>query len=64
MADATAARTESLWIVLTPSIDEAGWRQAIAEGVARAGLNLRDAALEQPSSADTPGRDVWLTNDA
>ena len=64
MQDAAAAvRAEPLWIVLTPSIDEEGWRHAIAQGVARAGLTLRDALLEQPASTNMPEREVWLTND-
>jgi hypothetical protein len=49
------------WIVLTPSVDDLAWRQALSSAVAEAGLKLVDAdRSEQPPASG----EVWLTEDA
>lgn len=55
--------SEPVWIVLTPSADDAEWRSAIRAGVEAAGLVLRDADREVPASTDRPDHEVWLTTD-
>jgi hypothetical protein len=52
-----------IWLVLTPSADDAAWREAIKAGVQAAGLVLRDADKDVPASTDDPAREVWLTCD-
>lgn len=59
----TPRRSEPVWLVLTPSADDAAWRAAIRVGVEAAGLVLRDADSDVPSSADSPEHEVWLTSD-
>jgi len=54
---------DPLWLVLTPSADDAAWRAAIRAGVEAAGLVLRDADKDVRASTDDPAREVWLTSD-
>lgn len=54
---------EPVWLVLTPSADDAAWREAIRTGVHAAGRLLRDADKDVPASTDDPAREVWLTCD-
>lgn len=51
------------WIVLTPSADDAAWRDAIRQGAEACGCILRDGDREAPASTDEPGREIWLTSD-
>jgi hypothetical protein len=51
------------WIVLTPSADDAAWRDALRRGVEAFGCVLRDGDREAPASTDDPTREVWLTSD-
>jgi hypothetical protein len=55
---------EPQWIVLTPSTDDAAWRQAIGSAVTEAGLVLVE--IEHIDSPDRIPRrgEVWLTEDA
>jgi hypothetical protein len=59
----TPRREDPVWLVLTPSADDAAWRAAIRAGVEASGLVLRDADRDVPASTDDPAREVWLTSD-
>lgn len=50
------------WIVLTPSVDDAAWRGAIAEAAARAGLRSIDASGPHVDLSDRSC--VYVTDDA
>lgn len=56
------SRPRARWIVLTPSADDAGWRAAIGEAAAAAGLTLIDARLPGGDPADP--HCVFITEDA
>lgn len=58
-----SAAAEPFWLVLTPSADDAAWREAIQSSVSAAGMVLRDSEREVPGSTDNPAGEVWLTAD-
>lgn len=47
------------WIVLTPSADDAAWRERLGAAAAGAGLTLADADVPAADAGATP--DLWLT---
>ena len=61
--DLTSRLDAPIWIVLTPSADDAAWIEALRNGIEASGRIMRDGDREAPASMDDPSREVWVTSD-
>ena len=59
----TSSLPAPLWIALTPSADDAAWRQALRVGIEASGRIMRDGDRETPASSDDSAHEVWVTSD-